>query len=376
MKPTSGLDQKWGDYKMTPLLVEQIRTYYRQVAETTETPSNAVVLRTPGGTATRAVVIAERPIPIHDLRDLGQYEITPHTYEEVTSRWLREKAPQTIRSLQAAKLSRSILIEVEGLVPNSIQPNTPLDGVVDEREVKAHLVALTGAFTENLNLVGFAYSGENYGRLLRAVAPVQRLSTQASSQGFANDLGWHQDNADRTLPGCESILKDQGPMNSFQAFAVVTPSPIVPMEILALDDLIAEIIYECGEEVIAQLEKPQFTIRGPDSHEGRSVVVNAPILVRDKQGNYHGRFHSNNITSSSLPGQWAIEQFYRISHSSKCIMEVQSKPGSLIIYSNTRVLHRRRKYTPRLDRRDRYYIRLYLTDRRIIRLYQGHRVLS
>ncbi|MGZ2505269.1 hypothetical protein EHI47_26495 [Rhizobium leguminosarum] len=41
------------------------------------------------------------------------------------------------------------------------------------------------------------------------------------------------------------------------------------------------------------------------------------------------------------------------------VIALRSKPGDLILYSNTRMMHRRSAYEPRFDGTDRYFVRVY-----------------
>lgn len=64
------------------------------------------------------------------------------------------------------------------------------------------------------------------GLMLCAVSPKAKNAEQASSQGFAHDLGMHMDNANRTIPHkFDDIQHDRGMLNAYQALPTAKPCP-------------------------------------------------------------------------------------------------------------------------------------------------------
>jgi hypothetical protein len=53
------------------------------------------------------------------------------------------------------------------------------------------------------------------------------------------------------------------------------------------------------------------------------------------------------------------------------VLTVRPEPGTVLVYSNLRVLHRRSRYAAKLDGRDRYYLRLYGLDAAILHDHAG-----
>ncbi|MET4896589.1 hypothetical protein RN629_05360 [Sphingomonadaceae bacterium jetA1] len=324
---------------------------------------------TPGGCARHAVVTinpsaAKKVASIaSERRRWGSYEDDPEGYEYDARMAFLDAVPEMTSGLMFAKTADATVIEVRGLPIDEDSPKTPSDGAVTEADVRSYIFNLVGSLAGSLSLRGFAYASENNGRLLRAVAPVRRLAAQASSQGFADDLGWHQDNANRFIPGL-SEPKEQirGPMNDYQAFVCVHAEDDVPMDVAALDDIVAEIGRRHGSVLVDILHRPEFGICRPASHGGGLDVEGVPLLARDRSGRLHGRFHASNVIGLTPEAQSAYERFKEILRASRSGLEIAGEKGALLLYANTRVMHRRRSFRPRFDEQDRYYIRLYLMN--------------
>ncbi len=107
------------------------------------------------------------------------------------------------------------------------------------------------------------------------------------------------------------------------------------------------------------LEAVEFATLKWVSHGGGRDVEGVPLLISDPKGLLHGRIHAGNVSGLDHETHAAFEHFKRILEATPSIIEIHSKPGDMILYSNTRTLHRRRRYTPRLDGTDRYYARTY-----------------
>ncbi|MEM8594964.1 MAG: hypothetical protein AAGF76_00610 [Pseudomonadota bacterium] len=332
-----------------------------------ETSGVSLTLRpTPGGAALQAYIeISNRMSEaIHGAiewaaKDVTSYDADPVGFEEAASVAVSKSAPGLVSALQLAAEHHPVLIAISGM-PVYQAGRTPLDGIVDEAEIMRPVLAFVGAMSAGLGLEGFTYATENGARLLRAVAPVAINGEAASSQGFAADLGWHMDNANRSVPDVEVPHSDgRGEMNPYQGFISITPEDGVPMEVVALDDVIREVRASCGSAIVDQLKRSDFAIDRPDSHGGGRDVEGVPLLLPDSKGLLHGRIHAGNVSGLDHEAHAAFEHFKRVLEATPSVMEIHSKPGDVILYSNTRALHRRRRYTPRLDGTDRYYVRIY-----------------
>ncbi len=85
-----------------------------------------------------------------------------------------------------------------------------------------------------------------------------------------------------------------------------------------------------------------------------------PVLVRDADGVWHGRFHAINVIRLTEVAAQALRVFTEVIVRTRNLIEFEARPGSLLLYSNTRCMHSRRKYAVTLDGKDRSYVRLYL----------------
>lgn len=307
----------------------------------------------------------ERQIAIavsHEFTSLVSIERDPIGFGHAANEIVQRALPAVARSCAKLREYRVPLVIVQGLPGSCPLAATPVDGMVVETDVK-HLVGfLVGLLGMAGGLAPFAYRSENGGRILRAVAPNMAQAGKASSQGFDNDLGWHNDNANQPMID-ELWFRPGHPfLNPYQAFACVRPQADVPMEVAALDDVLAELIERHGEEPLRTLQSPAYAVRWPDSHHsgGQVAVEGVPVLVMDADGALHSRYHASNVIGMTAEAQGALEMLHATVKDTGSIIEINSEPGDLIAYSNSRTMHRRRAYKPRFDGIDRYYVRLYL----------------
>lgn len=339
----------------------------------------ASLSKTPGGSDSRAIISVNEATALKiasissDRLAHGSYDHDPTGFESDARRLFLDAAPELAAAIMFAKAADVPVIEVRNLPSPKSQVRTPSDGVVAEQDVRRYVLNLVGTLGGAWGLCGFSYESENEGRLLRAISPVQTRALEASSQGFADDLGWHQDNANRRIPGVpDTIRNDRGPMNAYQAFVCVRPDPDVPMDLVTLADIAAEAAKRHGSMLIDALAAPDFAINRPDSHGGGRDVEEVPLLVRDAAGRLYGRFHAGNVVGLTPEAQAAYEAFRQIATATRSTMEVQGERGALLMYSNTRTLHRRRRFAPRFDGADRYYVRLYMMDGDEMQEHEAH----
>ncbi|KPL50855.1 hypothetical protein ABB55_00270 [Prosthecomicrobium hirschii] len=296
------------------------------------------------------------------LSSLGQIDAETTAFGLEAAAIVQKHLPSTYDIVRALSRKAVPQIIIKGLPRPCPLIATPLNGMVFEPDVRPQtgfLVALLGSAA---NLVPFAYGTENRGLILRAVVPVAELKGKASSQGSANDLGMHNDNANQAMIH-EAWFEPGAPfMNPYQAFVCIRPRRDVPMETAALDDILPELDASHGPEPARILQAPVFDVRWPDSHQkgGQIAVAGVPVLVPDSLGRMHSRYHAANISSTDANAQAALDKFHQIVAGTKSVMEIHSEPGDLLIYSNTRMMHRRRAYAANFDGSDRYYVRVYL----------------
>jgi L-asparagine oxygenase len=309
------------------------------------------------------------------LRTLGKIDDDPVIFQKCADQVVKLLLPALY--MDCVDLARVGVpqIAVVGLPIVCPLTVTPSDGVVVEDDVRAHvgfLVSLLGAAG---GLAPFAYASENGGRVLRAVSPVAALKSSASSQGSSNDLGWHNDNANQPMVQERTFVPGGPILNPAQAFVCIRPKADTPMETLALDDVLVELEEAYGHDVVVALQRPDFEVRWPDSHKhgGAVAVSGVPLLVKDELGHVHSRYHEANVTASGHGAAVALQKFREVVGATTSMMEVHGQPGELLIYSNTRIMHRRRAFEAKFDGADRYYLRVYLAPRFALK---GHHLID
>jgi hypothetical protein len=333
---------------------------------------------TPGRCDRRAIIWANQPLAARisamsaTLDSTDSYEDDPEAYERRVRMQFADAAPELMAAMAYAKASDAVIVEVHGLPLSGQIPDTPLDGMVNEHSVRAEVSNLVGAVASGWGLSGFAYRSENDSKLLRAVCPRKQYASAASSQGYERDLVWHQDNANRAIPWVpDHHPAKRGPMNPFQAFVAIRPrSP--PMELAALADIIDEAVGRFGPGLVEQLMRNDFAVNKPDSHGGGRDVEGVPLLVRDDDGLWHSRFHAVNVVGLTAVTQRALQLFTGVLVATRNRIGLEARPGTLLLYSNTRCIHGRRKIAAALDGNDRYYVRLYLMPSDMLSRHESH----
>jgi hypothetical protein len=335
---------------------------------------------TPGGCGRRVTIRANQPLAAKinaiskTLDPTDSYEDDPDAYERRVCMHFADAAPELMAAMACARASDAIIVEVHGLPLSGQIPDTPLDGVVNEHSVRAQVSNLVGAVAGGWRLSGFAYSSENDSKLLRAVCPLKQYASTASSHGYGRDLVWHQDNANRSVPWVpDHHPTKRGPMNPFQAFVAIRPSS-PPMELVALSDVIDQAVRRFGPGLVEQLTRNDFAVNKPDSHGSGRDVEGVPLLMCDDHGVWHSRFHALNVIGLTAVAQRALRQFTEVVVGTCNIIEAEARPGSLLLYSNTRSMHNRRKYAAALDGNDRYYVRLYLMPSEMLSRHEAYMV--
>jgi hypothetical protein len=303
-----------------------------------------------------------------ECQNLPCYETHPEEFEEQAISICQKHLAPVVAAATIAADRQFPLVTVSGLPSPGPNVVTPSNGYVDEQSIRSQVAFLVGILGPAFDFGGFAYASENKSLLLRGVAPVRNQIGKATSQGWDADLGMHNDNAchwmihERTISGAAPF------MNPVQAFAAIRSSDAVPMEVLCLDDVLADLTAGFGVDAVTPLACSEFAVRWPDSHDrdGEIAISDVPLLVRDAFGNWNSRFHMANVIGLTERANEAFGRLKAVIEATEAIREIQSHPGDLIAYSNTRTMHRRRAYTPKFDGTDRYYVRLYLAPRRLL----------
>jgi L-asparagine oxygenase len=296
-----------------------------------------------------------------EFGSLGDYDVSPEEFEKRAGDIVKRNLPGVVWTLKGLRRLKPPLIVVSGLPAPDPIVKAPANGVVDQAPIQGTIAFLAGLMASGMSRHAFAFRSENGGRLARAVVAVQDQKGKASSQGFDHDLDWHNDNANQSMV-CEAAFVPGTPfMNPWQGFAAIKTRRDVPMEVVSLDDVLFELHEKFGSEPRAQLMNPEFAVKWPDSHArgGEIAVENVPVLVVDSRGGIHSRYHAANVIGMNPKAQDALDMLREVTAATTSVIEIESNPGDLIVYSNTRAMHRRRAYTPNFDGNDRYYVRLY-----------------
>lgn len=296
------------------------------------------------------------------LRNLADYDKDPSGNEAKAAELVATYLSEVVRVIELLHRFGFPLIVVKGLPAPCPGIATPLDGNVAEAAVKPNVGYLSGMFGAACKLGAFAYASENRGRILRAVTPVRAAAGKASSQGFDHDLGMHNDNTNQPMLIEQAFVRGKPFMNPVQGFVAINTRADVPMEVESLDDILWYLEEVHGGDAVLPLFEPEFAIRWPDSHvhAGQIAVEGVPLLVRDADGSVHSRFHASNVVALTEDAKDALDKFGDFAATGTSVIEIGSNPGDLIVYSNTRMMHRRRAFAPRFDGTDRYYVRAYL----------------
>jgi hypothetical protein len=294
------------------------------------------------------------------LDHLFDYESDPGGFEKAAHRILREELPALLDASAWALKCAAPLIVVSGFTPHAVPIATPDDGIVHGKAVRAPVATLVGTFGFACGMGGFSYVSENKALLQRAVAPIKRLASQASSQGYKSELNFHCDNANQPMACEHGAIVNGQLMNPYQGFVAINTEPTVPMELAAIADVKSAMARRFGADIVEVLYRHVFAIKAPASHndDGEIAAWNLPLFVRDDDGLTHARYHADNVIGLTGAAEHALACLHETVKASP-VIALRSKPGDLILYSNTRMMHRRSAYEPRFDGTDRYFVRVY-----------------
>lgn len=261
-------------------------------------------------------------------------------------------ASALIAELDSSDLGRAIrfghghgspITTIDGLPVSRELPPTPR-GFGDDSAVQVQDCLLLGA----IEMIGghpIAYEYENFGRLIRNVAPVSRHSTAASSHGAKTPLGWHTDNP---WP-FESKFLDRSPCPRFLCFFGMRVNDgngnPVPTEVLPVVD----VLERCSKNLIERLMKPEFRVNPPESNDCDALVKTA-LLEPDRDGQpaflrfNNGDGQIDGMTASACDAIAELSDV--LADSDDVVIEIDVNPGTVLMFDNYRVLHRRRSFVP------------------------------
>ncbi len=245
-------------------------------------------------------------------------------------------------------------LTVAGLPAQDNLPETP-QGYGDDTEVLfSDSILLGGMMLAGLSPI--AYSYENYGRLMRNVAPSKLAENTVSSHGAKLALEWHTDNAYAFQDGFRSprstgtYTRPMGsPSPRFLCFVALRNQEAngnpVPTELLAVD----EILSQLPVRLIDKLRQPIYEIK-PGSSNKRTSMRNMPLLESCPQTGVEWlRFNANEgrtLGRSKLAQRAVAEMTQRIEQMDSSSIPIYLEAGELLMFDNYRVLHRRKAFDP------------------------------
>lgn len=235
-------------------------------------------------------------------------------------------------------------ILIEGFKPDEYPP-TPVRGYCDDSQVALGDALLLGVY-RLMGIEPVAYAFENDGRLFRNVVPNPDASGVASSHGFNAALGWHHDNPCGRFESAEYQPFERSPIPHYLGFWCLRNQDAfgepVPTELLPIE----EALRRMSAGGIMNLRRPEFGIKPPQSNEC-PPLEKVPLMV----GNFL-RFNAlgGQVYGLTERANAAIEELQqRLAASVDNVVQVKLVPGSLLIFDNYRVAHRRRVFDPGKD---------------------------
>jgi len=280
-------------------------------------------------------------------------DANPYLWSEIAGNILRETIPELAHALRAAAASEVPAIVVRGLPAEATPAATPYGGLIDLNESRQAIINLYGVI-ECLGLTPIAYETEDVS-ILHAVAPRPDAGGLEASIGFDKKLPFHTDYADR--PMTEAVT-DLSPAAHALAFAVERPEPLVPMECLPVTKVVDQLTE--AEKSVAQQEA--FEILAPDIFRSQRRPCARPLLIADGNGGFYCRLNLAKTTPVTAAARSLVSRLHNL------LAETQALPigvlrGDIVVFHNSRVLHRRSSFRPRWDGTDRYFIRMSLVRR-------------
>ena len=193
-----------------------------------------------------------------------------------------------------------------------------------------------------------AVSYENFGRLMRNVAPMAAAVASVSSWGAKEPLDFHTDNAYEF----EGMSGEGSPSPRFLCFSGLRNQDAlgqpVPTELLRVMD----IVQAADATLLKSLQQPEFRLM-PGQSNDRSFIDNVPLLQKHPvTGEWLMRFNANGQQTVGITtAATAAVEFLKglIQSLDDAVLPIVIRPGSFLMFDNYRVLHRRRSFEPGED---------------------------
>ena len=237
-------------------------------------------------------------------------------------------------------------VVLSGLPVQDSIPDTP-QGFGDDASVQFTDSLLLGAIgIAGLSPIAFQY--ENFGRLIRNVAPTALSIDSLSSHGAKNLLPWHTDNPYAFEGNC----KVGSPSPRYLCFAGLRNADVnggpVPTEILLVDD----ILEQANRKLIRQMKRAEFRFLPPESND-RLPFGPTPLLEADagtKQPLFRVQAAPGQVVGLTDAAQNCVSELTEIIDSLEDrVVPIVVGAGSILMFDQYRVLHRRASFDPGSD---------------------------
>jgi L-asparagine oxygenase len=232
---------------------------------------------------------------------------------------------------------------VVGLPTQTNLPNTPQQ-FHDDASVQFTDCLLLGAI-ELARIQPIAFLYENFGRVMRNVAPAKSESNAVSSHGSLLPLAFHTDNAYEF----EGQGNQESPAPRFLCFAGLRNQDAhgkpVPTELLAVDS----ILNASSARTVRGLRRKAFRIM-PGQSNDREPIGPVPLLEEcQRTGESLLRLNVNEgqtIGLDTAAKRCLVEITEVIESLEASVDSILVNPGSILMFDNYRVLHRRSSFDP------------------------------
>lgn len=237
-------------------------------------------------------------------------------------------------------------------------PPTPINlklAEISEEQIAA-LVKKLIACTISLGLYPVVYEGENNGRLIRHVCPMEESVGEISSQGGVYDFFPHVDNPDLPIKGDGILQKGVAHSPDYLTLVCLRNEKNVRTSLILLDDVLACL----DKRTISILSEPVFQVLRPSSFSERVLKSGLPVLSI-YNGNYYSRFDWHNVKAmdDNKEACTALESMKEAVMNKDIWHDIFLQPGEAVTFNNQRTLHTRNAFEPRLDGSDRWLLRLF-----------------
>lgn len=232
---------------------------------------------------------------------------------------------------------------IDGLPEIDPLPDTPQQ-FLDDAVAQFVDCQLLGAIRlAGLQSIAFEY--ENFGRIMRNVAPVGRESDAVTSQGAKQPLKLHTDNGYEF----EGSLCESSPAPHHLCFAGLrnkdSNGQPVATEILRVDD----ITNTAESGLLWTLQRKIFTIMPGQSNNRDPIGPVALLETSPASSQFWLRFNANDgqtLGQNQLADRAIAELKELLESLEDRVISINVQPGSILMFDNYRVLHRRSSFDP------------------------------